>query len=146
MGRTSHSGRTELRKAALHRRADAWKLLEPKDDRFGRGAVYLGGYAIECKLKAVAMEVYDCFTLQALAATWEVDERAVYTHGLEAFAKRLPLWGQLQRSAVWRDFIAQVNQWRPYWRYDPRPYRWPSAQAFMKAVDRVFAWLDSNQC
>lgn len=146
MGRTSHNGRTELRKAALHRRADAWKLLESEDDRFGRGAVYLGGYAIECKLKAVAMEVYGCFTLNALAAAWDVDQRAVYTHGLEAFAKRLPLWQRLQHSEVWRDFSAQVNRWRPSWRYDPIPYRWGSAQVFMDAVDRVFKWLDSNRC
>ena len=58
MTRRKHSGRTDLRKAALKRKADAWALLTakgPANGRHARGAGYLGGYAIECKLKAIAM-------------------------------------------------------------------------------------------
>jgi hypothetical protein len=51
-----------LRKAALKRRSDAWALLDA-EGRHARGAGYLGGYAIEWKLKAIAMEVFGCWTL-----------------------------------------------------------------------------------
>ena len=40
--------RINLRKAALQRKNDAHALLEKQR---WRGAMYLGGYAIECKLK-----------------------------------------------------------------------------------------------
>ncbi len=59
MSRREHEGRTDMRKAALKRRADAWALLQTGKAQHARAAGYLGGYAIECKLKAIAMEIYE---------------------------------------------------------------------------------------
>jgi len=153
MVRYRYDGRTELRKAAMKRLADAEALLESdlretlNQSSHARGAGYLGGYAIECKLKAVAMEAYGCDSLQALAEKWKVEEKAVYHHGLEVFAKRIhQLFDRLRQSPVWHDFASQVNRWRPDWRYDGRDWSHDKAKTFMGAVRRVYHWLDSNRC
>jgi len=145
MTKRDYSGRTDQRKAALHRLADA-KFLVNEGAPHRRGGLYLAGYAIECKLKAIAMEVFECWSLGDLAVKWDVDEREVYTHGLDALAARLPLYGNFQRSLVWRDFATYVNRWNPSWRYNPREPEESFAIAFTGAVDRVFKWLDSNRC
>lgn len=145
MARHRHHGRTDLRKSALKRLRDAQALLEA-DEVHTRGAMYLGGYAIECKLKAIALEVFDCYTLRELAGKWGVHEREVYTHRLEALARRLPLYLRLTTSEVWRDFVGHVNHWKPTWRYDPHDPSRERADAFLKSVGRMFRWLDSNRC
>jgi hypothetical protein len=142
MTRSEHHGRTDLRKAAMKRLRDA-KALAQCNNSHGRGAMYLAGYAIECKLKAIAMEVFGCWTLADLAQKWSVDEHEVYTHGLERLVRRLPLWNNLRRSAVWRPF-ARVNQWRPSWRYNPHDVRSAEAKAFVQDVEAVYKWLESN--
>lgn len=155
---TGHfNGITDQQKAAFKRLRDAWKLLSPElsrgqalvrwkeeNGRHSRGAMYLAGYAIECKLKAIAMEIYRCPTLAELAIKWDVNDREVYTHGVEALARRLPLWKTFQRSVVWLDFAGQVNRWQPSWRYDPTDWNNNKALVFIEAVDRVYKWLSSN--
>lgn len=137
-----YEGRTNLEKAARKRLNDA-KVLLAQGPEHSRGAAYLGGYAIECKLKAIAMEVFSCWTLKQLANEWSVDDRDVYTHGLEALLSRLPQTHRIRRSPIWRDFVQNVNHWRVAWRYDPSP--WPQAGEFLKAVERVYHWLDVNR-
>lgn len=138
-----HSGLTDQRKAALHRKSDAKRLLEA-GERHTRGAAYLGGYAIECKIKAIAMEIYDCWTLDQLATKWRVSDRDVYTHGLEALLARLPFYDRFRASQTWR-FFSVVNQWRPSWRYSPLPIGRERAGEFLQAVDRVYNWLEANR-
>lgn len=148
MGRRDHHGRSDLRKAAVKRLLDA-KALHARGRAHGRGAMYLAGYAIECKLKAIALEVYNCWTLEGLAAKWGVQEQDVYTHGLEAFASRLPLYRALRSSDQWVAFARLVNRWRPSWRYDPTDpvveRQRDEAGDFIQAVNRLFQWLDANQ-
>jgi hypothetical protein len=144
--RRGNDGRTDLWKAAIHRRADAWALLGSGPGH-ARGATYLGGYAIECRLKAVAMEIYGSRTLRGLAERLKVGEDEVYTHGLEALLNHMPqtLRENLRSTdEVWRAFTA-VNRWRPSWRYEPHPFDARDAKDFLKAVDAVFHWLDRNR-
>ena len=168
MGEHESNGLTALRKAASKRMGDAEALLwmrtpraqDPQslrrvrkrrsaiavDSAHGRGAMYLAGYAVECMLKAIAMEIHDCWTLDALAAKWGVDERVVYTHGLECFFKRLPLWRRFTQSgSVWHDFASQVNTWRPSWRYRPDHVPIRKAERFVEAVRSVLNWLSMNK-
>ena len=151
MARSEFHGVSDQRKAAFKRLRDAKALLAEEnsldwlrsDGAHARGAMYLAGYAIECRLKSIAMETYGCQTLAQLAVRWQVDEGFIYTHGLEGLAKRLPLWIRLRRSEVWADF-SKVIQWRPAWRYDPLD--WPNREAsrFLLAVTRVYDWLGRN--
>lgn len=147
MSQRTHNGRTDLRKAASKRLSDARALLA-SPGLHARGAAYLAGYAIECKLKAIAMEIYGCWDLDELAARWRLPRQEVYSHGLEAFLSRLPgMYKRLRRSRLWRSaFASQVNQWRVDWRYDPRDWSNEKAEAFFVAVEEVYNWLDSNWC
>jgi hypothetical protein len=151
MGREEYNGITSQSLAALKRLRDARKLLSAEPSSrwlkakglHARGAMYLAGYAIERKLKAAGMEIFGCHTLSELAVKLRVDEREVYTHGLEAIARRLPFWNRLRHGRVYADF-SLVNTWRPSWRYDP--HDWPNSRAsvFLSAVTRVYDWLDQN--
>lgn len=141
MARADYSGRSDQRKAAMKRLQDARVLLE--QGRY-RGAMYLAGYAVECKLKAVAMEIYDCWTLRQLIERWDVDENTVFTHGLEALVNRLPIQQRFRQSPVWRDF-AVVNRWMPAWRYNPHNGTCEAAKNFISATHRVYKWLDANR-
>jgi hypothetical protein len=145
VGLRDRHGRTDLRRAALKRLNDAKALLDAGPGH-ARGAAYLAGYAIECKLKAIAMEAFGCWTLQALADRLKVNEQDVYTHGLEALLRHLPLYNNFKRSPVWRtDFAARVNTWKVSWRYDPHDWSQSEAQDFVASVERVYKWLDSNR-
>lgn len=152
MSRYEFSKLAQQRKAAFKRLRDAEALLAQKEGDWAmrkglhaRGAMYLAGYAIECKLKAIAMEVNRCYDLEELRKKWAIGEQDIYAHGLEAMAKRLPLYNRFRRSNVWREFAGQVNRWRPSWRYDPEDYLNGSAAAFIPAVKAVYTWLESNQ-
>jgi hypothetical protein len=120
MGRRDFQGRTAMWKAGIRRMEDA-KELVTRGTNHTRGAMYLAGYAIECRLKAIAMEVFDVYSLEQLGKAWGVeDEREVYHHGLEVWIERLPLAKSFRQSDLYRrDFVSQVNQWKPSWRYAP---------------------------
>jgi hypothetical protein len=143
MTRKDFQGRTEMLKAAMKRLADAQVLLQ-NEKPHGQGAKYLGGYAVECKLKVIAMEIYDCWKLDELASKMKVTEQDIYTHGLKALARLLPLYQRLQQSDVWEDFNL-VNQWRPSWRYNPEDVSPGEAQSFIESVKRVKNWLKANR-
>lgn len=150
MSRKLHQGISELTKAALHRKLDAWRLLRNDGNgtpevRHGRGAAYLSGYSIECKLKATAMAFYACRTLDELIHRIGVDDRAVYTHGLEALWGLMPaLWRRFQASEAYEHF-RRVNAWRPSWRYNPKLMSGEEAVKFLEAVERVYEWLENNR-
>jgi hypothetical protein len=144
LGRKDHQGRSELRKASRKRLEDAYALLEAGSEH-AHCARFLGGYAVECKMKAIAMEAYGCWTLAKLAEKWKVDEQEVFTHGLERFAKRLPCYYRWRNSPAWSDFASKVNMWRPWWRYDPHDVSVGIAEAFLDAVERTLNWLEANQ-
>ena len=140
-----HDGRSDMWKVAIKRRADARRLFEGGKPH-SSGAVYLAGYAVECKMKAIAMEVHEVTNLRALSTKLGLDDHAVYTHGLEALLELLPFDHLFRRSPVWRDFTTQVARWRPSWRYAPRDWPEKNARAFLNAVDSVYKWLDVNRC
>src|SRR5437868_5586125 len=152
MTRSEFHGVSEQRKAAMKRLRDARFLLNPQSgqnwrDQSGkhaRGAMYLAGYAIECKLMAIGMETHGCLTLEELRIKLRVDERDIYAHGLELLATRLRLLNRLRQGRVWRDF-GEVNRWRPAWRYDPKDWNNGLALEFLEAVERVYYWLESNR-
>ncbi len=107
--------------------------------------MHLGKTSVECKTKAIAMEIHRCTTLRQLVEKLDLDERDVYDHGLEALRKKLlASYGRFRKSPAWRGFSTQVNAWRPTWRYDGEDAHWTDAKSFLEAVDVVREWLDRN--
>lgn len=118
-----HNGLSSQRKASVKRLLDAKKLLAAGKEH-ARGAMYLAGYSVECKIKAIAMERYNCVSLDELRRARKLDENDVYTHGLEAlFGKLLPnnVYDRFKKCGVHTGFVRYVD-----------------------AVDEVNRWLSSN--
>src|SRR5436309_1519664 len=83
MARYEHGGITEQAKAAIKRRADARVLAT---QAHWRGAMYLAGYAVECRLKARLMEMYRARTLAGLEVLLVARSREqvdLATHSIE---------------------------------------------------------------
>ncbi len=127
MSRYQHAGRTEQAKAALQRQADANALR--KKGRW-RGAMYLLGYVVECKLKARLMEMYDVSTLSALEEeltrrfkgqlSQDVDFK---THSIEYLFRFTNARDRLIASNGDESCLRAYRQccaWSTSWRYDPR--------------------------
>jgi len=86
MARKQHSGVTDQRKASIHRMEDAQVLFR---GRRWRGAMYLAGYAVECRLKYKLMQKWNCFTLEELEkrlASRGVSQ-SLFTHNLDTLLK-----------------------------------------------------------
>jgi HEPN domain-containing protein len=145
-GRRLYGGVSEVGKAAGHRLADAAALLGA--GRW-RGAMYLAGYAVECRLKAKLMKQYGCDNLYDLGA--ELERRGklavagdVYTHALESLVLltgRLP--ALRANRGLWRQF-AVVNRWLPAWRYTADPGSRDAAADFVEAADDLVRWIEHN--
>ena len=94
---------------------DARALLDD-GPAHSRGAMYLAGYAIECKIKAKAMELHGCATLSELRAQLRLSSENVYSHALESLVTDLLPKGTKNRLfGGWArvPFITQVNTWSP---------------------------------
>lgn len=141
--RRDHAGISDQRRASLRRRLDARRLGEGGIN-YSRGAVYLAGYGVECKLKVILMERHNCLNLNDLIRRLGVNDTEIYQHGLESLLAKMPsvlmrLKADTQR---WREFVTILNRWRPAWRYNPEPYAEPDV--FLVAADNLCAWLENN--
>jgi hypothetical protein len=147
MVRYRYSGRTDQTKAALKRWLDAEAL---RKERRWRGAMYVAGYVIECKLKASLMEIYDLDTLEELDAELErrLGKRVdVFTHSIEVLFNltnaRDRMIGNSKGTSVLRAFQL-CNTWHPAWRYRPDDGSEPDCAAFMSSVKEFRDFIDHN--
>jgi hypothetical protein len=140
--------RVNLLKAAGQRKQDAQVLLEKQR---WRGAMYLGGYAIECKLKAQLLDYYACENLSELS---DVLERrfgvqpqltTVRGHGLEyIFGFQPSCRERLRQNREREQDFGVCNRWQHSWRYWGNAGREADATYFLECVDRIFQWLSQN--
>jgi hypothetical protein len=149
MGRKDSQGLVEIRAAGHRRLRDAEAILKSDTPLWqAHCAKYLAGYAVECQLKAVAMEKYGCRTLDELRIKRSISEDGIFTHGLEKLAKAVPsLYNHLRKSEIWRTF-AHVCTWSPAWRYKPgevTPREREAALIFLEEVKAVRRWLENNR-
>jgi hypothetical protein len=147
MSKYQHSGRTEQTKAALKRLIDARRLQA--QNRW-RGAMYLAGYSIECKLKARLMEMYNLDTLDQLEA--EIERRVgrqvnVFTHSIEVLfgltGARDRLVNDPKKPAALRAY-QRCNTWKPAWRYRSDDGSEDDCASFVEAVEELGKFIDHN--
>lgn len=141
-----YSGISEHGKAGKHRRQDAQVL---HDGSRWRGAMYIGGYAVECLLKARLMRIFGCRNLEEpheelTRRGLRPEGASLFMHGLEFL---LRLTGGLDRMradpTVWTSF-SRVNRWVPGWRYDSDVSDPEEAGLFLEAVDEVTRWVEAS--
>jgi HEPN domain-containing protein len=146
MTRDLHFGVTEQTKASRHRLDDARALFA--SSRW-RGAIYLAGYSIECRLKAKLMRMFDCRHLQELEE--ELQRRGVLRLNATVFTHQLEVLLQLAQGVdrlrtnkrLWPQF-ALVNRWIPAWRYSADLSNKDDAEDFLDAVVNLSRWFDHN--
>lgn len=124
-------------RCALQRYDDAQVLLQA---RHTTGAVYLGGYGIECVLKALILSqsapgsrgrIMDSFR-GSLAHDFEW-LRSIY---LRIGGARFP-------REVGQDFTL-VEAWSTDLRYLPRTIELPDAAVFLSATERILTWANGR--
>lgn len=144
--RTRFGGISEIGKAVGHRLADAEVLLA--NCRW-RAAMYMAGYAVECRLKATLMRKYGCDHLDALGAELAARDKLnvandIYTHSLEVLADLTDRMPMLRSDPDrWRLF-ATVNRWVPAWRYTASQSDRDEATDFVEAANELVRWVENN--
>lgn len=144
MARKRHSGISEQRKASIRRLEDAEVLFQ--GGRW-RGAMYMAGYAVECRLKYKLMQQWRCWTLEELEVRLAKPGKpqSLYTHNLMLL---LELSGGLERirhnRVLWNKFSNVVDAWQSGWRYSADLGDHDHAEEFLAAAKEVLTWIDNN--
>jgi hypothetical protein len=146
MSHGRYSGVSEQAKASQHRLDDARALIDAKR---WRGAMYLGGYAVECLLKTKLMQMFDCQNLVELDAVLHQREEiashtTVFTHSLEILLRLAQGRDRLQQDPAMWQLFNEVNEWVPAWRYNPKPPAPADARDFLNAVEHIRHWIEHN--
>lgn len=137
-----YAGRTEQHKASFARRRDANVLRAAQR---WRGAMYLLGYAIECRLKARLMERHGVYRLDALEERLSSRlgaEVELKTHSL-AYLFELADAHRRLRGHVRRDYNMCVRR-RVDWRYSPDAGNKEDCNAFLQCAERLMKFIDAN--
>lgn len=136
-----HEGRAEQSKAAVRRWLDAKALCQQEH---WQGAMYLAGYAVECRLKAKLMEMHRVVTLSALAEKLRRrrSEVELGTHSIESLLDLTGARHRLDPEAE-RAF-RQCNTWKVSWRYSPRAGDEMACKEFLNAVDRFSRFIQNS--
>ena len=140
----------QLRTVAERRYADAECLRKTGDNERANGAMYLGGFVLECLLKARLLEEHPW--LQApLGPNPSLQEQRLWSlcyrsHDLEEILEHLPgLTRELARGdqAAGRDtgrletLRTLCSQWTIQARYSPRSETMATAEKFLNRVKEV---------
>lgn len=147
MSKYLHTGRTDQTKAAIKRQIDAQRL---QAQRRWRGAMYLAGYSVECKLKARLLEMYDLNTLEQLEE--EIERRLghpvnLFTHSIEALFGLTGARDRLLQNTNHPNALRayqRCNRWKPAWRYMPDEGTEDECDDFMEAVAEFGTFITNN--
>ncbi len=141
----------DARVVANWRLGDAEALLRTHDAERANGAIYLGGIAVECLLKASLLEKYTWLQnppagLSTVnAKLWDLCYRF---HELDRILAELPevmarLAAREQRrsSRLSQRLKSICARWTISVRYSPRQASWEEAWEFVESVKELKPWL-----
>lgn len=131
-------GISEQKEAGKQRLKDSEKLFEAK--RY-RGAMYLAGYSVECKLKTRLMEEKQVKTLDQLSTKLGIDTKI---HDLTFLASKLSGWSRLFCQRYFQQHWGRITNWSVNWRYAPEIQANFEAERFVHSVKEVVSCIDRN--
>jgi hypothetical protein len=147
MSRYRYSGRTELGKALIRRRADAQCLRVHKH---WYGAMYLMGYAVECKLKVRLIEKFEVDNLKQLEDKLQIKWKKTVdtgTHSIEYLFSFTDARARLvgpQGDQTYLKAFHLCRSWRTEWRYRPENGKENECAQFFEAVERFLRFMDQH--
>jgi hypothetical protein len=112
----------------------------------------MGGFVVECLLKALLLERYRNLQHRVDPATLSAADREIYTllytHDLEAMMEYFPelemklnAGADLAGKKLLPRFKAICAEWTIYARYSPRSATMPDAARFLNTIAEVKEWL-----
>ena len=131
-------------RGAMRRLEDA-ELILGKLNR-AAAAIYLGGYAVECILKALMIERTSKGDRGQLLRDLRRDDPRTgrcYGHNLLGLRTGVIQRGVDAPGPVLGEFV-YVESWSEEARYDPAEGSLRDAERFITAVRRIVAWADSR--
>lgn len=129
--RQSREARRFLR-AAEHRLAEAKFLLESE---FYSAAVYLGGYAVECMLKALILASEPVHENSTTLLTF----RGAVAHDYNWLNRQLVRRRVILPTAL-LETLRDVGWWSTDLRYDPKDLKGQTAEEFLAGAEALFFW------
>ena len=129
-------------------------LFESKDPARVTGAMYMGGFVIECLLKALLLDRHRNLQAPVDPAKLSESDREVFqllytSHELEAMLDFLPevevkVLTAPEGPALWDRFRTVCAQWTVYARYSPKSARREDARWFLDSIREVKQWLKDS--
>lgn len=146
---------SQLRTVANRRFGDAKALCDTKKNERANGAIYLGGFVIECLLKAKMLEQNQWLSNVVDVSKLSRQDREIYNlcfrhHDLGGLLEKLPdLQKKLQaedqnhsRQFSRYDMLRKImGEWTIYIRYSPQMAIIKDAENFVERVKELKEWL-----
>ena len=144
---------SQLRTVSDRRFDDALCLLKTGENARANGAMYLGGFVVECLLKAELLETYPWLQAYRPPRTMSGAEQRLWDlcyrrHDLDAILERLPsVKARIENAErcgyprILSSFKRVCGQWTVHARYSPYCANVEDARAFLIYVKEVRQWL-----
>ena len=144
---------TQLRTVADRRFDDADALRQTGKNARANGAMYLGGFVIECLLKASLLETRRWLQSAGSPATLSKDDKYLWSlcyrsHNLDAILGRLPqITERLSRleqrgsQRLLQSLKSICARWTIYARYSPQSADIDDAESFLDQIKELRQWL-----
>jgi hypothetical protein len=144
---------SQLRTVADRRLADARYLRDSRRNERANGAMYLGGFVVECLMKASLLERNPWLQNAAIPSRRTPAEQKLWSlcyrsHDLEEILEQLPEMldplkrlGQREQSRLTASLRSVCGQWTIFARYSPRSATMDEAAQFLARVEELKPWL-----
>jgi hypothetical protein len=144
---------SQLRTVADRRLADARTLRQTERNERANGVMYLGGFVIECLLKAQLLETFRWLQSAPSAVGRSRDEQRLWSlcyrsHELDEILARLPavrhrilLAEQRGQAPLLHQLQSICAQWSIHARYSPYSAMLSEAIEFLERVKELMEWL-----
>jgi len=127
-------------------------LLNSGENARTNGAMYMGGFVIECLLKALLLERHPNLQVPTDLAKLSPSDREVhslpFSHELDAMLgflpeveKKLNVITDVDGRPVWPRFRAVCEQWTVYARYSPKLAKAQEGERFLNTIREVKQWM-----
>ena len=144
---------TQLRTVADRRFDDAGALRATRQNARANGAMYLGGFVVECLLKARLLEKFQWLQSAGSPAGRSRDEQRLWSlcyrsHDLDEILAQLPevterlsRLEQRESNRLVQSLKSVCGQWTIFARYSPYNADIDDARRFLDVIEELKPWL-----
>jgi hypothetical protein len=145
---------TQLRTVADRRFDDAEALRKTDQNARANGAMYLGGFVLECLLKARLLERFPWLQNAGSAEGRSISDKRLWSlcyrsHDLDEILDKIPeVIDKLTRmegresGRLVQSLKSVCGQWTIFARYSPYTADIDDAQTFLEQIKELKSWLD----